>query len=293
LKPVQCYSQRGRALSDDDGKQLTKDLKEIFRITFATKKKVGKILLLETYGPKIEQDVRLKIVDDSTLRRTLIEELLPNARTYHLDLALTLGPDWVCDVLRKKYHAEGKPFPSKYRVIKKETELAEHDKAQILGAFELGALKDFFNKIEKIPAFYWPPTDEIVVEKSAIQAGILAHEMAHAYAAENWRKFIFLMMFRNMRQVDKLDEGLTDYIAEKVYIKWANDHLKETIGPISSYGPEYRVYAREFIKAVGEMNALEAYLAGYVEWVGKIPEDTLRVGQGQKRKPWKWRWRKP
>jgi hypothetical protein len=142
---------------------------------------------------------------------------------------------------------------------------------------------------DKIGGFYSPSTKEMVFREAGIDAGVVAHEMAHAYAAQGWYDFINLMRLRGMKETDKLDEGMTTLIERIVVQAW---HASQpSIIPLPRYDSTYTDRANEFIKQLGKDLAFEAFFGGWIDFTSNAkPEDSLVIGN-KKQKKWKWPWR--
>ena len=115
-------------------------------------------------------------------------------------------------------------------------------------------------------------------------AGSLAHEMAHAYSHEFWTLFIFTMANRKMKDVNKVNEGLTILIADQVNQQFVNRHPRQIIGDTGSgYDKSFTDRAGEFVKvAGGRERVFRAYFGGHLDFVpkkeGVNPEDAIVMG---------------
>ncbi|MEO8137958.1 MAG: hypothetical protein ABI831_28770, partial [Betaproteobacteria bacterium] len=145
---------------------------------------------------------------------------------------------------------------------------------------------------DKVGAFYSPLAKEIVFRDSQIDAGTVAHEMAHAYANQGWHDFINMMRLRGIREMDKLDEGMTAHIERIVVKEWFAQQPSGTLIPIGAYDATYTKRADDFVKALGKDLAYEAYFGGWIDFASNAaPEDSLIIGNKTKKKNWKWPWR--
>jgi len=262
--------------------KIVAELKDIFKATFS-KNRI-------TYGPKVGNDVRLVIVPDGKLKELQLEE---SSRLADLTLrwALMLAPEVVRDILGRKYRTLKETFPYPYINERTIQILTREDRAiirgQILQSIISGMLQDIGTTVA---AYYSEATDQIFIQKSDIDAGTLAHEMAHAYANIHWYQFVFVMGTRKMKDTDKLDEGMAIHIAQTVIESWYNRHPEGTYPDTGSgYDKSYTDRADAFIKAVNKDNAFTAFFGGYCNYTGAKPEDSLIIGK--KKKKWKWAWR--
>lgn len=258
-----------------------------------------------TLGPNIGQTVPIVLVSDTEMDSALTDQARDLAK-HLLKARLKFAPEKVRESLEKYYKALGEPFPYADKVIDENTVLSEEEKTQISGLDEAFLIVGLREDAKRTQGFYsLPPSrtgvGKIFVRKSIVDqgefthllAGLLAHEMAHAYAEITWRDFLDALFARGMQDTGFLDEGMATRIEKIVSTEWHNQQPSGTLIPLVGYRDEPRVSKREksFVKAVGEKQAYDAYFGGWVEFTNPDkPEDTIRVGKSNK-KSWKWPWR--
>jgi hypothetical protein len=115
------------------------------------------------------------------------------------------------------------------------TKLSADEKAVVFTWAEALTVKNVKDDADKVDGFYSRSTKEIIFRDSAISAGAVAHEMAHAYAGQGWHDFIDMMQLRGMKDTDKLNEGMTTHIASLVVTQWHAKQPSNTIIPSSGY----------------------------------------------------------
>lgn len=274
----------GDPTPEDKAKGLIKELQPLFQKSFSKNK--------TTYGPAVGMAVNFRIVADKDFKAEVVKEAqrLANS-TVHLHLKF--APERVRKDLERFYKAMKEPFPARLKIIDQNTQLNRDEKAAIFTLLQVLTVEKAKAEADKTGGFYSPLAKEIVFRETQIDAGTIAHEMAHAYAEQGWHDFMHMMKLRGMKDTDKLDEGMATHI-ERLIVKqwWANQPSNTTI-PLAAYDSTYTDRAKEFVKALGKDLAYEAYFGGYIDFTNHDkPEDTLIIGN-KKTKKWKWPWRKP
>jgi len=268
--------------SADQVKKLMKELQPIFQKKFS-KNRI-------TYGPLVGKSVRFRVVADKDFKAEVEQEAKRLANSI-LPITLKFAPEIVWKKLQAFYKANKEPFPTRLQTIDENTKLTREEKVAIFTLLEVLTVKKATDDADKVAAFYSPSMKEIVFRDSEIDAGTVAHEMAHAYANQGWHDFINLMRLRGMGNTHELDEGMTTFIERTIVQKW---HLKQpsnTTIPLPGYDSKFTDRAQEFIKQLGQDVAFEAYFGGWIDFTNNAkPEDTLKIGNKNKKK-WTWPWR--
>lgn len=260
---------------------MMKELRPIFLKNFS-KKKI-------TYGPKVGQPVKFRVVADTDFKSEVVKEAKRLADSV-MPLHLKFAPEKVREKLERYYKALGQKFPARLDTIDENTKLTNDEKVAIFTLLQVLTVEKAKADADKIGAFFSPSTAEMVFRKSGIDAGTVAHEMAHAYADQGWFDFIMLMKLRGMKQTDKLDEGMAALIERIVVIDWHAKQPALTAIPPAAYDSTYTDRAKDFVKALGKDRAYEAYFGGWIDFTSNArPESSLIIGK-KKKKKWKWPW---
>ncbi|MEO8134762.1 MAG: hypothetical protein ABI831_12380 [Betaproteobacteria bacterium] len=246
-----------------------------------------------TYGPAVGTAVKFRVVADKDFKAEIVKEAqrLANS-TIHLHLKF--APEQVLKNLERYYKVMKQPFPTRLKVIDENTQLTREEKVSLFTLTQVLTVSKATAEADKTGGFYSPLANEIVFRESQIDAGTVAHEMAHAYANQGWHDFIHVLKLRGIPDMDKLDEGMTTHV-ERIVVKdwWAKQPSGTTI-PIAAYDATYTKRAGEFVKALGQDLAYEAYFGGWVDYASNAkPEDTLIIGNKTKKKNWQWPWKVP
>lgn len=258
-----------------------------------------------TLGPNIGQTVPVVLVSDADMDSALTDQARDTAK-HLLKARLKFAPEEVRKSLEKLYQQLGEPFPYEGKVIDENTTLSAEEKVHINGLDEAFLIVGLREDAKRTQGFYSLPAGssgigKIFVRKDIVDmgdfthvlAGVLAHEMAHAYAEITWRDFLDAMFARGMQDTGFLDEGMATRIEKIVTTEWHKNQPSGTLIPLAGYRDEPKVGKREksFVQAVGEAQAYDAYFGGWVEFTNPDkPEDTIRVGKTNK-KSFKWPWR--
>jgi hypothetical protein len=272
----------GESTPEDEVKGLMKQLQPLFQKNFS-KNKI-------TYGPKVGMPVNFRIVADKDFKAEVVKEAKILADNI-MPLYMKFAPEKVRDRLERSYRARKEKFPARLHTIDKDTKLTQEEKATIFPLLEALTVAKIRADADKFGGFFSPSTNEIVLRESQIDAGTVAHEMAHAYADQGWRDFIDLMRLRGMKETDKLDEGMTTLVERIIVREWHAMQPSGTTMPLVAYDSTYTDRANEFVKQLGKDWAFEAYFGGWIDFRSNAnPEDTLVIGN-KKKKKWKWPWR--
>jgi hypothetical protein len=272
----------GQSTPQDEVKRLMKQLQPLFLKHFS-KNRI-------TYGPKVGALVQFRVIVGKDFKAEVAKEGQQLAASI-LPKSLKFAPEKVLEQLQRFYRALKEPFPSRLRIIDENTKLSREEKAAIFTWLEIMVVEKAKADADKIGAFFSPSRQEIVFRESQIDAGTVAHEMAHAYAEQGWLDLITLMRLRGMEEVHKLDEGMAAYIERTVVLQWHAQQPPNTPIPLAGYDSTYTDRAAEFIKQVGQDPAFEAYFGGWINFTSNSnPEDALIIGKAKKQ--WKWPWRR-
>jgi hypothetical protein len=264
--------------------QLMTQLQPLFQQSFSRNK--------VTYGPKVGRAVRFRIVASKDFKAEVRNEAQRLADST-MPTTLKFAPEIVQKELQRYYDVLGKPLPPRLNVINEHTQLTSNEKAAISALIEVLTVQQAIADADKIGALYSPSQGEIIFRDSQIDAGTVAHEMAHAYADQGWFDFITLMRLRGMRDVQKLDEGMTTHIERIIVRKWHTQQPSNTTIPLAGYDATFTDLALDFITQLGERGAYEGYFGGWIDFTNNAaPEDSLRIGKAQP-KAWQWTWRHP
>lgn len=271
------------ATPDEQIKAIMAELQPIFKKHFS-KKKI-------TYGPLVGKTVKFRVVADTVLKSEVEQEAKRLANGM-IPMTLKFAPEIVRKELQNFYRVVQQPFPDRLNVIDENTQLTNEEKIAIFTLMQVLTIQKATADAYKIGGFYSPSTKEIVFRKSQIDAGTVAHEMAHAYANQGWLDFINLMRLRGMKNTHELDEGMTTLIERTVIQEWFKKQPAATTIPLPGYDSTFTDLAKDFVKQLGKEFAFEAYFGGWVDFTNAAkPEDTLVIGN-KKKKKWKWPWRK-
>jgi hypothetical protein len=272
----------GQLTPEDAVKGLMKQLQPLFWKNFS-KNKI-------TYGPKVGNPVNFRVIADKDFKAEVVKEAKRLADSA-LPLHLKFAPEKVREKLEGFYKAMGGKVPARLQTINENTRLTAEEKAATFTLPEVMTVVKIKADADKIGAFYSPSTKEIVFRESKIDAGAVAHEMAHAYSDQGWHDLISLMRLRGMKETDKLDEGMTTLIERIVVNEWHANQPSNTTIPLAAYDSTYTDRADDFVKQLGKDLAFEAYFGGWIDFASNAkPEDTLIIGN-KKKKKWKWPWR--
>lgn len=272
----------GQLTPEDEVNNLIKQLRPLFLKNFSRKK--------ITYGPKVGKAVKFRVVADANFKAEVIKEAQQLANNL-LPMTLKFAPEIILKKLQGFYKAIQEPFPARLRVIDEKTELTKDEKSAVLTLLEVLTVQKATADANKIGGFYSPSTQEMVFRSSQIDAGTVAHEMAHAYADQGWRDFIDLMRLRGMENTHELDEGMTTVIERVVVMAWHAKQPSKTTISSPGYDSTFTNLAQDFIKQLGKDIAFEAYFGGWIDFINSArPENALVIGK--RKKPWKWSWRK-
>ncbi|GJM42171.1 MAG: hypothetical protein DHS20C20_24530 [Ardenticatenaceae bacterium] len=277
--------------------EMVQELIPIFKKKFSRNK--------TTLGPNIGKTVPVVLVSDADMDAALTTQARDTAK-HLLNARLKFAPDKVRETLKKYYQLLGEPFPYADKVIDENTKLTAEEKTHINGLDEAFLIVGLREDAKRTQGFYARPFNgnrigKIFIRKEIadlgdfthVLAGVLAHEMAHAYAEITWYDFLDAMFARGMSDTGFLNEGMTTRIEKIVTTEWHNQQPSGTLIPLAGYRNEPKVGKREksFVNAVGAAQAHDAYFGGWVEFINpNKPEDTIKVGKSNK-KSWKWPWR--
>ena len=258
-----------------------------------------------TLGPNVGKTVPVVLVSDADMDTAVTNHARDIAKTL-LRARLKFAPDQVRKKLQAYYQQLSEPFPYANQVIDENTKLSAEEKTHINGLDEAFLVVGLREDVKQTQGLYSVPpgskgVGKIFVRKEIVDmgdfthvlAGLLAHEMAHAYAEITWRDFLDAMFARNMQDTGALNEGMATRIEKVVTTEWHKQQPSGTLIPLTGYrnNPNVRKRAKTFVSAVGEKQAYDAYFGGWVEFTNPDkPEDTIRVGNANKKK-WKWPWR--
>jgi len=274
----------GDSTPEDKVKDLMKELQPLFQKSFSKNK--------TTYGPAVSKAVNFRIVADKDFKAEVVNEANRLANNT-LPLHLKFAPELVRKNLERFYKTMGQQFPDRLQTIDENTQLTRDEKAAIFTLLQVLTVAKAKSEADKTGGFYSPLAKEIIFRESQIDAGTVAHEMAHAYANQGWHDFIHMMKLRGMKDTDKLDEGMATHIERIIVNKWWANQPSNTIIPLAGYDSTYTDLAKKFVKALGKDLAYEAYFGGWIDFTSNAkPENTLVIGN-KKKKKWKWPWRKP
>jgi hypothetical protein len=233
-------------------------------------------------------------------------------RQHALDVAdqqlqsmLKFNPEWVIRKLQDYYRVIEKPFPYAGKVFDENTKITREEKAAIFALVTQSLVSELQKDLKVTQGFYSRPKDRkgmgtIFIRKEYAEdidrrhdlAGTLAHELAHAYAEITWWDFVDGLSANGMPKVGALIEGMATHFERIIVYDWFNDQPAGTLIPLAGYRdePDVKDTADEFLKAVGEQAAYQAYLGGWI-WFTDIrnPQDSILVGKAKKN--WRWPWR--
>jgi hypothetical protein len=275
----------GQPGPEEEVKKLMKQLRPLFQKAFSKNKIV--------YGNGIVgKAVSFRVLADKDFKAELGTEA-KRAAANVMPSVLKFAPEIVKKRLVSYYQGINERFPARLNTIDENTKLTADEKAIVFAMAHAQTLKKVKDDADNVDGFYSPSSKEIIFRDTLISAGAVAHEMAHAYADQGWRDFIRMMQLRGMKETDKLDEGMTTYIASIVVTQWHAKQPSKTIIPSAGYDATYTDRAREFVKQLGDHWAYEAYFGGWIDFTDTDnPEDTLLIGKAKKtQKKWKWPWR--
>lgn len=273
----------GQVTPEDQVKAIMAELRPIFQQKFSRKR--------ITYGPLVAKAVKFRVVADAAFKAEVEQEAKRLANRI-LPMTLKFSPEIVLKELQSFYRVIQQPFPDRLKVIDENTKLTEDEKVAIFTLVQVLTIQRATADADKVGGLFSPSTKEIIFRQSQIDAGTVAHEMAHAYADQGWFDFISLMRLRGMEKSHELDEGMTTFIERIVVQEWFNKQPSGTTIPLAGYDATFTDLAKDFVKQLGKDLAFEAYFGGWVDFTNAAkPEDTLVIGN-KKTKKWKWPWRK-
>ena len=259
-----------------------RDLQPLFQKHFSRNK--------ITYGPTVGKPVKIRVVANKDFKAEVTEEGKRLARST-MALHLKFAPELVRRDLERFFRTLRQPFPDRLRTINEQTRLTSEEQAAIFPLLQALTVHKATTEANKMGGFYSRSSNEIVLRDSQVDAGAVAHEMAHAYANQGWDDLIRMMKLRRMKDTDTLDEGMTTLIERIVVDAWFAKQPSSTLIPLTRYDSTYTDRAREFVKELGQDRAFEAYFGGWIDFTSNAtPEDTLVIGKRTKKK-WKWPWR--
>jgi hypothetical protein len=272
----------GDPTPEETAKRLMAELRPLFKKSFS-KNRI-------TYGPTVGNPVKIRVVADKDFKTEVTEEGKRLARGT-MALHLKFAPELVLKDLQRFYKVMKQPFPDRLRTINERTRLTRDEQAAIFPLLQALTVHKATTEADKIGGLFSRSSNEIVLRDSQVDAGAVAHEMAHAYANRGWDNFIDMMRLRRMNETDKLDEGMTTLIERIVVDAWVAKQPSGTVVPLARYDSSYTDRARDFVKQLGRDPAFEAYFGGWIDFTNNAtPEDTLVIGNKTKKK-WKWPWR--
>ena len=272
----------GRPGSEKEVKDLMKELRPLFLKAFSKN--------TITYGPMVGKAVTFRVLADTDFKTELVAEAKRLA-AHLMPRTLKFAPELVQKQLVRYYQTIREKFPARLNTIDENTKLTADEKATVFTLAEALTVKNVKDDADNVDGFYARSTKEIILRDSLITAGSVSHEIAHAYADQGWQDFIDMMRLRSMKDTDKLNEGMTTYIASIVVTQWHAKQPSKTTIPSSGYDASYTDKAKEFVKRLGKDVAFEAYFGGWIDFSSaNNPEDTLLIGNKTKNK-WKWPWR--
>jgi hypothetical protein len=270
-----------------DAEKLLKELQPHFQSQFSTKPVRGPRI---TFGRKVGTKVDITTVAPADWKKALEDEGTRLAKQLE-PRVLDFAPEIVAQKLVEFYRILKQPFPQdRLGVINRNTRLTTEESAVVFSLAKAMTIAGAQADSDKADGFYSRTTSRIYLKNDGVTAGSVAHEMAHAYADGAWDDFIDMMRLRRMKDADKLNEGMTVVVADAVVKEWFKKQPAGATIPSTGYDSSYTDRAKEFIKAVGETAAYEAYFAGEIDFdPKKPPEDSLVIGKSKK--PFKWLWR--
>ena len=224
-------------------------------------KKVSVILATE---PELEAALRQQALDvaDQMLQSTL-----------------KFNPEWVIKKLQDFYRVMDKPFPYAGKTFNENTKLTREEKAGIFALVTQALINELQRDLKVTQGFYSRPKDRkgmgtIFVHKEFAEdvdrrhdlAGTLAHELAHAYAEITWWDFVDALSANGMLRTGALVEGMATHFERIIVYDWFDDQPSGTLIPLAGYRdePEVKESADEFLEAVKEQAAYQAYFGGWV-----------------------------
>jgi hypothetical protein len=270
-----------------EAERLAKELQPYFLDQFSSRPARGKRI---PFGAKIGTRVSIVAVGPGDWLKRRQEEAERMAKRVE-PLYLKFAPERVAQKLVEYYRVSGQPFPAdRLKVIDENTRLTSEERGAIFSVVKALTMTITQEEADKADGFWSATTNRIFLKSDSVTAGAVAHEMAHAYTDGAWDDLIVMMLLRGMKNADKLSEGMTVVMADRVVAEWFRAQPSGTTYPSTGYDATYTAVAREFIKAVGDERALQAYFAGEVDFdPARPPEDSLVIGKD--RKAWKWPWR--
>lgn len=275
-----------RAKKQKQAEEFVKQLQSAFKAALSRQLKAGGPKI--TYGPKIGKAVTVNIIADSDFEKASQDEGKRLADQLQKKI-LKFAPDTVQRQLIDYYRVQGENLPRRLATIDENTKLRPDEAGAIFSVARAMTITRAKQEAKTVDGFFSTTTKKIALRESALTAGVVAHEMTHAYANPNWEDFIYLMQLRRMKETEKLNEGMTSHFAGLAVTEWYSKHGTGTI-PNSGYGSDYTRIADEFIKEVGQEAAFTAYFGGFVDFTDNDrPEDFLLIGAEKKK--WKWKWR--
>lgn len=258
-----------------------------------------------TLGRNIGRTVPVTVVSDKDMEAELTKHAKRLANDF-LNIFLKYANDRACDRLEKFYKNINQTFDcSKVDENYKPT---REERIALISVEEAALIIEVRRDINKTSGFYSraitnSDIGKMFISKSigskgifkSVLAGTIAHEMAHAYAEPFWDEFLNAMWSRGMKDTGLLNEGMACHIEKIVTNEWINNQKTNMVIP-GCYRdqPIVQKRANEFIRAVGQDSAYEAYFAGTIDFDPEPkeplkPEDTIKIGK--KKKSWKWPWR--
>lgn len=270
-----------------EAERLAKELQPYFLDQFSTRPARGRRI---PFGAKIGTRVDIVAVGSWDWLKRRQEEAERMAKRVE-PLYLKFAPERVAQKLVEYYRVSGQAFPAdRLKVIDENTRLTPEERGAIFSVVKALTMTITQEEADKADGFWSATTGRIYLKSDAVTAGSVAHEMAHAYTDGAWDDLMVMMLLRGMKNTDKLSEGMTVVMADRVVAEWFRKQPSGATFPSTGYDATYTARAQEFIKAVGEERALQAYFAGEIDFdPDRPPEDSLVIGKD--RKAWKWPWR--
>jgi hypothetical protein len=212
----------------------------------------------------------------------------------HLRRLMKMAPEVVRGRLQGMYRIDGLPLPPEYaKDFGEKTTLRPEDRKLLLALIRAGDLRELMDPT--VGGMYSMGAKSIFIKTSSASQGAVIHEMAHGCASENWNDVIAMLIAEGKTNVDKLNEGMTCLIADRVASDWALAKPGRT-SPATGYESDnsYRDAAHRFIDDVGERAAFRAYFAGAL-WPDDKDDAFLHMGDPANRSEpgtriWRWPW---
>ena len=188
---------------------------------------------------------------------------------------LKFNPQYIQDKLVKYY---GHGMPNRLLDIDEHTQLTHEEVIITLGTTR---------PMRILPGgFYSAAKGTLFILQGAVEPGIIAHELCHAYASQRWNDFILFMTVRNLQvQMTVLDEAVTSELADvAIYAQPSESSSPSTSRPSGyvGYGADVQRQGSQFLAQVeggstAQATTMEAYFGGLVD-----------VDEDAKKKPVDW-----